>query len=115
MGRGYDAGEAFLNIKIAPSPDDQGPTHLSGIKDEDGQTIEGIQVACQKNDMGYQAELVIPLASLALNDAPLSALRLNIGQHSKSKPNGPKQSIWWQPNWGGQDNRVGSGTFVIEQ
>lgn len=45
---------------------------------------------------------------------PYSALRLNIAQHSKDKPDGPQQSLWWQPAWASDENRIGSGTFLCK-
>jgi hypothetical protein len=75
-----------------------------------------IPYACRTTDDGYVLEAAIPLAYL--NDRqgnPWRHLRINWCVQDADPGNGRLPRYWWQPEWNGAENVVGSGLFYRDQ
>lgn len=68
-------------------------------------------VSCTKTVQGADAEIAIPLDYLKkMNGENWNNFRLNLA-YFDCDDNGPKNGIWWRPDWGSRENYTGSGTF----
>lgn len=73
---------------------------------------EGTQVATKRTNDGYVVELAIPLAFLnEKQDGNWDGFRLNIAQIDIDNGGSHQSTIFWKPDWRGEDNYLGSGIF----
>jgi len=89
-------------------------------KSETGTTLyqadrlpEGTQVATKLIDGGFAVELAIPLAFLKEKQSgEWNSFRLNAAQIDVDNDGSHQSTIFWKPDWRGEDNYLGSGIFM---
>ncbi len=93
-------------LAVAPSPD--GSAKLF----RENNLPEGIKVACQISDKGYTIEAALPIAYVkAMQGENWKHLRINAGVHDIDKEGEHDATLFWRPDWRGEDNILGSGMF----
>jgi len=77
-----------------------------------GHMPERFEAVCVPADSGFVAEMRIPGAVLdQKQERPWEAVRLNLCHIDVNKPGDEGKPQFWEGNWVGPYNRVGSGTF----
>ena len=108
----------------ADSPDN-GMLHITtspganGTKNErlfrKAQLPEGTKVVTATTNNGYTTEMAIPMRFIReIQGKHWQTIRINCWQTDYDKGGVHKSSIFWQPDWRGAANHVGSGTFKKE-
>jgi hypothetical protein len=70
----------------------------------------GLQAQSRKTATGYEAEMAIPITYLdQVQGAAWKDIRLNIAMDDRDSDG--RAQIWWRPDWTGEDDFEGSGTF----
>lgn len=78
-------------------------------------TPDGFEAVCVPADSGFVAEVRIPGAYLdEKQESRWTDVRLNLCHIISDGPATEGKALFWQPNWVGEYNRVGSGTFSRE-
>ncbi|MEQ9438105.1 MAG: sugar-binding protein [Cyclobacteriaceae bacterium] len=73
---------------------------------------KGTQTAIHRTDQGYVAEMAIPVAYLnEVQGGNWESLRLNVAISDYDEDGQYQTSLFWKPDWRGDENYVGSGTF----
>lgn len=73
---------------------------------------EGSQYACKVDGEGYNMEWAIPIAYIeALQGKDWKNFRFNIMVGDKDSETEDPKMYFWEPNWRGDDNYLGSGMF----
>jgi hypothetical protein len=107
----YDGGDFYVNLLLPFSP---GDTADKTVFLYAKQAPKDFKVACVKTPAGYNAEVAIPVAYLEEKQSkPWTAFRMNVALNDHT-PGGGQNRVWWMPNWSGEKNYPGSGTFVRE-
>ena len=76
---------------------------------------DGTQSVVTKTANGYQVELAIPMGFIVEHQGEnWSSLRMNFWQTDYDKNGDRVSSLFWRPDWRGEGNYVGSGTFMRE-
>lgn len=77
---------------------------------------EGSAYQCVKRDYGYDMEWSIPLSYIhSFQGENWESFRFNVMVGDKDLDSEDPKMYFWQPNWRGSDNYLGSGTFVLQK
>lgn len=99
---GWAAYSVFQNPGMTPA--EEGRVYRRNRIPED------IQMACRRTEDGFVAEMAIPLSTLnTLQGGDWKDLRVNIGVMDYDRDYKHSSRLYWQPDWGSEDNFVGSG------
>lgn len=111
MGRGRKAWDLFSVLQVFPVSEGE-QTILRKRRDMNERIPEGLQIASSITDNGYNIELAIPIKYMEQEQEKYwSEFRLNTKQVDVDEKGGKVESSWWQPNWSGEKNVNGSGSF----
>ena len=73
---------------------------------------EGTQAAVNRTNEGYVAEFAVPISYLSeLQSGSWESLRINVGVRDFDNDGQHQTTLFWKPDWRGEENYVGSGTF----
>ncbi len=73
---------------------------------------EGTQAATNRTDEGYVAEFAVPISYLnELQSGSWESFRVNVGVRDFDNDGQHQTTLFWKPDWRGEENYVGSGTF----
>jgi hypothetical protein len=107
-GRG--ANEFADTLLVAMSPGEGGEPLVTFGADR---LPEGVRSACVSTAAGQAAEIAIPCSWLDQKQGgDWRAFRLNIAVDDFDGPGDRGAQVWWQPDWRGDLNYAGSGTFA---
>ena len=109
-GSGYNKDFLFLAFSV-----DMHGEPVSVYRPEE--VPDGVAWASQRNQGGYSVEVHITKEALGRlrGDRQLGeALRLNIAVNDVDDQSGKRAQLWWKPDWRGDRNLPGSGTFRLQ-
>jgi len=73
---------------------------------------KGTKSAIRRTEQGYVAEMAVPISYLnELQGGNWVSLRLNVGVRDFDNDGQHQTTLFWKPDWRGDQNYVGSGTF----
>ncbi len=103
-GRGWYREELFLMI----NPEKDG---LKSAPFSQRDIPEGIKVACKVSEVGYDLEMAIPVSLMEEKQGKdWQSIRFNLGILDFD-PDEQSQQYFFQPDWRGKENVIGSGLF----
>lgn len=129
LGNGYipprqDGFHLTLDAKSADAPSsNNGLAYIATSPSKEGkkndrvyrqnQLLEGTQVVTQTTSEGYTTEIAIPMSFIRENQGDnWKTLRLNFWMTDHDKGGDQISTIYWRPDWRGEENYAGSGTFI---
>ena len=106
-GRGANEFRDLLLVAVTP-----GETPEQMVFSDRDQLPEGVRAICVPTETGHVTEIAIPVAYLdEMQGGDWREFRLNIAVDDFDGPADTGAQIWWRPDWRGEGNYAGSGTF----
>lgn len=104
--RGYLDALYFL---VSPE-DGKGKNSISGLGDNE----KDLRWKCIRNKEGYAFEIAVPLSYIQQQQGNAwQTVRVNVVVQDRDSKSSKR--VWWQPDWSGRDNVVGSGMFFRDE
>jgi 3',5'-cyclic AMP phosphodiesterase CpdA len=102
------AGSGSPLLAISPSESGKGAGNVFRLD----RLPEGTQTACLRTETGYVVEIALPLDFLKQAQGEAwKNLRLNVVLNDLDQDGAHETKLFWQANWQGENNVLGSGMF----
>ncbi|MCI4671721.1 MAG: metallophosphoesterase [Bacteroidia bacterium] len=99
----------WIILGISPNPDGSAKLFRPDL------LPEGVEYSCKLGDKSYTVEFAVPLNYMEnLQGSDWGQIRINAGVHDVDKGGEHDSRLFWQADWMGDQNILGSGIFVKE-